>query len=73
MSNLDHKAVIEQEVARLKKVHPTAEDIPSCISLFELITSCHGPSFPAFFLPAFPTLSSHPLPGQIVVQIRRHA
>lgn len=42
MSNLDFETVVQQEVAHLKKIHPTPESIPSCMELLDTFLSCHG-------------------------------
>jgi len=35
------KAVVSQEEARLRRLHPTTEDIPSCMSAFDDFLSCN--------------------------------
>ncbi|KJA29044.1 hypothetical protein HYPSUDRAFT_128461 [Hypholoma sublateritium FD-334 SS-4] len=40
MSKLDFKKVFEQEEARLRILHPTPEDIPGCISVFDDYLGC---------------------------------
>lgn len=47
-SKLDFDAAVEQETAYLKKIHPTPEDLPSCMQLFDTFLSCNG----AFFAPS---------------------
>lgn len=42
MSKLDLKKAIKQEEAYLRLVHPTPDDIPGCISLFDTYISCSG-------------------------------
>lgn len=42
MSKLDFKKVLEQEEARLATLHPTPEDIPGCISVFDDYLGCSG-------------------------------
>ncbi|KIY73523.1 hypothetical protein CYLTODRAFT_336794, partial [Cylindrobasidium torrendii FP15055 ss-10] len=37
----EYKKLVDQEVTRLKAVHPTFDDIPSCTRLFDLVLSCH--------------------------------
>ncbi|EKM54010.1 uncharacterized protein PHACADRAFT_145584 [Phanerochaete carnosa HHB-10118-sp] len=41
MSSLDFEATVKQEEAYLRKVHPTAEDIPSCMKFFDLFLQCN--------------------------------
>ncbi|KAF8806419.1 hypothetical protein BYT27DRAFT_6624159 [Phlegmacium glaucopus] len=40
MSNLDFKVAVEQEEARLRLLHPTPSDIPSCLSTFDDYLAC---------------------------------
>ncbi|KAG2015632.1 DNA replication licensing factor cdc19 [Coprinopsis cinerea AmutBmut pab1-1] len=42
MTQLDFKTVVKQEEERLREVYPTADDIPGCLSLFELWTGCNA-------------------------------
>jgi len=42
MSKLDLKTAIEQEEARLRQLHPTPDDIPGCISVFDDYLACNG-------------------------------
>ena len=42
MSGLNFETVTKQEVARLEKLHPTPEDIPGCMGLFDAFLSCNG-------------------------------
>jgi hypothetical protein len=42
MSKLDYKTVVEQEKQRLRIFHPTPEDIPGCISVFDDYLACGG-------------------------------
>lgn len=46
MSKLDFKKVFEQEEARLRVLHPTPEDIPGCISVFDDYLGCSGKDKP---------------------------
>ncbi|KAF9052191.1 hypothetical protein BDZ89DRAFT_420834 [Hymenopellis radicata] len=41
-TGVDFKTAVEQEAARLRLVHPTPDDIPTCINMAELVTSCHA-------------------------------
>ncbi|KAI0699541.1 hypothetical protein BC835DRAFT_537151 [Cytidiella melzeri] len=41
MSKLDYETAVQEEIAHLKKVHPRAEDIPSCMTLLDTFLSCH--------------------------------
>ena len=34
--------VVEEETARLKLLHPTPEDIPGCLKLFDDFLMCNG-------------------------------
>ncbi|KAH8108109.1 hypothetical protein BXZ70DRAFT_1003512 [Cristinia sonorae] len=38
----DFKTAVKQEEAYLQLTHPTPEDIPSCMSLFDDFLRCHG-------------------------------
>jgi hypothetical protein len=42
MSKFDFESVVRQEEAYLRLVHPTPDDIPGCISLFDTYLSCNG-------------------------------
>jgi hypothetical protein len=42
MSKLDFNTAVRQEDAYLRLVHPTPDDIPGCISLFDTYLSCNG-------------------------------
>jgi hypothetical protein len=42
MSNLDWKTAVEQEEAYLRLVHPTPDDVPGCMKLFDDFLSCNG-------------------------------
>jgi hypothetical protein len=42
MSKLDFDTVVRQEESYLRLVHPTPDDIPGCISLFDTYLSCNG-------------------------------
>jgi len=44
MENTPHlhfETLVSQEVARLRKVHPTTEDVPSCMKLFDDFLACN--------------------------------
>lgn len=41
-NKLDFDKVVEQEVVRLRALHPTPEDIPGCVSLFDDYLACNG-------------------------------
>ncbi|KIY46770.1 hypothetical protein FISHEDRAFT_46610 [Fistulina hepatica ATCC 64428] len=40
--NKSFEAIVQQEEAYLRRVHPTPADVPSCISHFDNILACHG-------------------------------
>ena len=40
------KAVASQEEARLRRLHPTTEDIPSCMTAFDDFLSCNSTLVP---------------------------
>lgn len=40
--SLDFKTAVEQEVERLRVLHPTPEDIPGCMKLLDDFLSCNG-------------------------------
>lgn len=40
--SLDFKTAVEQEVARLRALHPTPEDVPGCMKLLDDFLSCNG-------------------------------
>ena len=42
MSNVDFETATKQEEVRLQKLHPTPEDIPGCMSMFDNFLSCNG-------------------------------
>lgn len=42
MSKIDFNTAVRQEEAYLRLVHPTPDDIPGCISLFDTYLSCNG-------------------------------
>ena len=42
MSRLDFDKVLEQEVTRLRLLHPTPSDIPGCLSAFDDYLACNG-------------------------------
>jgi len=41
-NSTDARQVLEEEKARLRKLHPTPDDIPSCMSLLETFLNCNG-------------------------------
>lgn len=42
MSNLDFNNAVKQEERYLRKIHPTTEDIPGCMRLFDDFLLCNG-------------------------------
>ncbi|KZT24244.1 hypothetical protein NEOLEDRAFT_1135404 [Neolentinus lepideus HHB14362 ss-1] len=42
MPGVDSQTAVAQEEAYLQKVHPTPEDIPKCMTLFDEFLSCSG-------------------------------
>ncbi len=44
MSTTTFEKVIEEEVRRLKVIHPTPDDVPGCMRLLDEFLSCHGTS-----------------------------
>lgn len=46
MSGRDYEETVKQEEARLRLVHPTAEDIPGCMSLLDDFLSCNSARSP---------------------------
>jgi hypothetical protein len=42
MSKIDFKKAVEQEEARLRLLHPTPEDIPGCVTVFDDYLACSG-------------------------------
>jgi hypothetical protein len=42
MSNSDFEKVVWEEIARLRLLHPTPDDIPGCLSTFDEYLSCNG-------------------------------
>lgn len=40
------KAAVSQEEARLGQLHPTPEDVPTCMSVFDDFLSCNSMSSP---------------------------
>lgn len=53
MSTLDFETAVKQEVAYLRRVHPTPDDIPGCMKLLDEFMSCHGAHthFPSHSIP----------------------
>lgn len=47
MSTLDFETAVKQEEAYLRRVHPTPEDIPGCMTLLDEFLSCHGAPTPS--------------------------
>ncbi|KIM75095.1 hypothetical protein PILCRDRAFT_827668 [Piloderma croceum F 1598] len=41
MPSVDFETATKQEEARLQKLHPTSEDIPGCLTLFDTFLSCN--------------------------------
>ncbi|KAF8350263.1 hypothetical protein F5887DRAFT_1096576 [Amanita rubescens] len=41
MSKLDYDTAVKQETAYLRRLHPTPDDIPGCLSLFNTFLECH--------------------------------
>ncbi|KAE9411375.1 hypothetical protein BT96DRAFT_804101 [Gymnopus androsaceus JB14] len=44
MSNSEFEKVVKQEEAYLRLVHPTPEDTPTCMNLFDTLLACNGAS-----------------------------
>jgi hypothetical protein len=44
-------ALVNQEEAYLRRVHPTPSDVPSCMSLLDDFLACNGPSRDSFEKP----------------------
>ena len=42
MDTVDLETAIKQEEDYLRKVHPTVDDIPGCMTLFDEFLKCHG-------------------------------
>ncbi|KAI9572159.1 hypothetical protein HD554DRAFT_2015779 [Boletus coccyginus] len=42
--SVDWQTAVRQEAEYLRKVHPTTDDIPGCISLLDGFLLCHGAS-----------------------------
>ena len=42
MSSLDFETAVKQEEAYLRKVHPTPEDVPGCVKMFDDFLLCNG-------------------------------
>lgn len=72
MTKLDFETIVQQETAYLKKIHPTPEDIPSCMQLFDLFLSCNG-AFSCSFAHTFVVLKTYSyrrkLPSKVFVQV----
>jgi hypothetical protein len=70
MAKLDLQTVFKQEQDRLRKLHPTPADVPSCLGLFDDYLSCSGTSLSSPWSPFLTSsLGSHPFPDQINIQI----
>lgn len=48
---VDWQTAVREEEAYLRKVHPTTDDIPGCMSLLDGFLLCHGacPVIASFF------------------------
>ena len=48
---VDLQTAVRQEEEYLRKVHPTTDDIPGCMSLLDGFLLCHGayPAISSFF------------------------
>ena len=42
MSSVDFETAVKQEEAYLRKVHPTPDDVPGCMKLFDDFLSCNS-------------------------------
>jgi hypothetical protein len=42
MASVDLETAIKQEEEYLRKVHPTVDDVPGCMTLFDEFLQCHG-------------------------------
>jgi ferritin-like protein len=40
------EAVVAQEEALLRRIHPTAEDVPGCMTQLDGFLACNSPSVP---------------------------
>jgi hypothetical protein len=69
MSKFDFESVVRQEEAYLRLVHPTPDDIPGCISLFDTYLSCNGMRWIKHRQVLFQLYRSHSLAGQSHLQI----
>lgn len=72
MSKLDFDTVVRQEEAYLRLVHPTPDDIPGCITLFDTYLSCGGAHWVKHSqVLSYQTIDhSHSFAGQSHLQIR---
>jgi hypothetical protein len=41
-TNARFEAAVKQEQARLRRVHPTPDDVPSCMTLFDDYLACNS-------------------------------
>ncbi|KZS89034.1 hypothetical protein SISNIDRAFT_459269 [Sistotremastrum niveocremeum HHB9708] len=41
MADVDFTTIVKEEVARLQVLHPTPEDVPSCLKLFDDFLNCN--------------------------------
>ena len=76
MSPRDFEETVKHEEARLRIVHPTAEDIPGCMSLLDDFLSCNSAHLSGTSTDTSKTLTTPPLasPGhsaQIAVSVWR--
>lgn len=44
MSSLDFETAVKQEEAYLRKLHPTSDDVPGCVKMFDDFLLCNGES-----------------------------
>ena len=55
---------MEQEEARLRQLHPTPSDIPSCLNAFDDFLACGRKRLVAHLVQKFNILHSYPQPNQ---------
>ena len=69
MSSVDFETAVQQEEAYLRKVHPTSDDIPSCMKLFDNFLQCNGASLDLSDLAGSSRFHSGCGPDEVSIQV----
>lgn len=68
---VDFKTAVQQEEAYLRAVHPTSEDIPKCMTLFDDFLLCHGTLFASGRYCIVIDLRSHECASEVPLPVRQ--